>query len=158
MTVPIGPTRPAARRRTVSRRNGLDGLKDPMDPMDQQSSLHGPPVEGFQLERSSRAGTWPRVASMQCFGAGVPSESRKGLGWLAMLAIPVASCVGPLLVVALSAAGAGAWGGLGAGVAVATAVTLLVVMRRRRAAAYGTRRCEPPAGGPAARSTGGLGA
>ncbi len=124
--------------------------------MGQRRSLRTPAAAG--PGRSSRAELGSQVASTRCFGAGVPSDSRKGFGWLAMLLVPVACCVAPLLVVALSAAGAGAWGGLGAGVAVATAVMLLAVMRRRRAAAYDTRRCEPPASGLAPRSTGGLGA
>lgn len=94
----------------------------------------------------------------QCFGAGVPAGNRKGLGWLAVLLVPVACCAAPLLVVALSAAGAAAWGGLGAGAAAAVAVVLFVVVRRRRYAACGTSMCEPPTSGLAPGSTGGLGA
>ncbi len=113
--------------------------------MDQVSPLGD--LSGEGLGRSSGAGSSSRVAGAQCFGTDAPAERRKGLGWLAVLAIPVACCGGPLLVVALAAAGAAAWGGLGAGAAIAVAVTLLVVVRRRRAGACGAPVCEPPAGG-----------
>lgn len=111
--------------------------------MDQASPLRNLSAEG--LGRSSSAGSWPRVASTQCFGTDAPADGRKGLGWLAVLAIPVACYGGPLLVVALAAAGAAAAGGLGAGAAIAVAVTLLVVVRHRRAGACGAPMCEPSA-------------
>lgn len=59
-----------------------------------------------------------------------PGE-RGGLGWLILL--PVACCAGPLVVGALAAAGAAAWGGLGAGVAVIGLVAVFVIRRRRAA-------------------------
>jgi hypothetical protein len=100
------------------------------------SPLYNLSAEG--LGRSSSAESWSRVASTQCFGTDAPADGRKGLGWLAVLAIPVACCGGPLLVVALAAAGAAAWGGLGAVAAVAVAVTLPVVaLAAAGAAAWG---------------------
>lgn len=54
-----------------------------------------------------------------------------GLGLLWLLA-PLACCGGPLLVGALAAAGALAWGALGLGLALATAVAVIMVVRRRR--------------------------
>lgn len=106
------------------------------------SPLYNLSAEG--LGRSSSAESWSRVTSTQRFGTGAPADGRKCLGWLGVLAIPVASCGGPLLVVALAATGAAAWGGPGAGAAVAVAVTVLVVVRRRRAGACGAPMCEPP--------------
>lgn len=63
-----------------------------------------------------------------------------GLGLLWLLA-PIACCGGPLIIGALAAAGALAWGALGLGLALATAgaVTLAVRLRRR------SRACCPPA-------------
>ena len=124
--------------------------------MDQRSSLRSPPLERVGRMSSTELGS--QVASTHCFGAGVPAGNRKGLGWLAVLLVPVTCCAAPLLVVALSAAGAAAWGGLGAGAAAAVAVVLFVVVRRRRYAACGTSMCEPPTSGLAPGSTGGLGA
>ena len=106
------------------------------------SPLYNLSAEG--LGRSSSAESWSRVASTQCFGTDAPADSRKGLGWLAVLAIPVACCVGLLLVVAPVATGVAAWGGLGAGAAVAVAAALLAVVRRRRAGVCGAPMCESP--------------
>ena len=55
-----------------------------------------------------------------------------GLGGLWLLLAPLACCGGPLLVGALAAAGALAWGALGLGLALATAVAVILVVRRRR--------------------------
>jgi hypothetical protein len=82
-----------------------------------------------------------------------PSEGARqgsGLGALGLLLAPVACCGGPLLIGALAAAGALAWGALGLGVALAAAVAVIVVARRRRA----SRECCPPAPDGSARAAG----
>jgi len=68
---------------------------------------------------------------------------RPGLGGLWLLLVPLACCGGPLLIAALAAAGALAWGGLGLGIALLVAVAVLAVRRRRRSRAC----CEPGAVG-----------
>jgi hypothetical protein len=68
-------------------------------------------------------------------GAGGP-----GLGGLWLLLVPLACCGGPLLIAALAAAGALAWGALGLGTGVLAAVTVLVIRRSRR----GSRACCKP--------------
>ncbi len=62
-----------------------------------------------------------------------------GLGALWLLA-PVACCGGPLLIGALAAAGALAWGALGLGLALVAAAAVILVVRRRRRG----RECCPP--------------
>lgn len=57
---------------------------------------------------------------------------RPGLGGLWLLLAPLACCGGPLLIAALAAGGALAWGALGLGTGVLAAVTVLVIRRRRR--------------------------
>lgn len=57
---------------------------------------------------------------------------RPGLGGLGLLLVPLACCGGPLLIAALAAGGALAWGALGLGIGVLAAVTVLVIGRRRR--------------------------
>lgn len=82
-----------------------------------------------------------------------PSEGARqgsGLGALWLLLAPVACCGGPLLIGALAAAGALAWGALGLGVALAAAAAVIVVARRRRA----SRECCPPAPDGPARAAG----
>ncbi len=133
MTVSARPTRPST----------ADTRREGKALMDQASPLRNLSAEG--LRRSSSGGLGSQVTSTQRFGTDAPADGRKGLGWLGLLAIPVACCGGPLLVAALAAAGATAWGGLGAGAAVAVAAALLVVVRRRRAGACGAPMCEPPA-------------
>ena len=64
-----------------------------------------------------------------------------GLGGLWLLLAPLACCGGPLLVGALAAAGALAWGALGLGLALVTAVAVILVARRRQR----SRACCPPA-------------
>ena len=82
-----------------------------------------------------------------------PSEEQagkgSGLGGLWLLA-PVACCGGPLLIGALAAAGALAWGALGLGLALATAVAVIVAVRRRRR----SRECRQPAPAGSARAGG----
>jgi hypothetical protein len=75
-----------------------------------------------------------------------------GLGGLWFLLAPLACCGGPLIIGALAAAGALAWGLLGLGIALAVAVAAVLVIRRRRA----VRACCPPgaAGTPGAGTTG----
>lgn len=65
--------------------------------------------------------------------------------WL--LLASVACCGGPLLIGALAAAGALAWGVLGLAVALAAAVVVIVARRRRR-----NRECCPPAPASSARA------
>lgn len=60
---------------------------------------------------------------------------RPGLGGLWLLLVPLACCGGPLLIAALAAAGALAWGALGLGTGVLAAVTVLVIRRGRRSRA-----------------------
>jgi hypothetical protein len=69
-----------------------------------------------------------------------------GLGGLWLLLAPLACCGGPLVIGALAAGGALAWGALGLGLALVTAVAVLVVVRRRR-----SRACCPPAPAGSAR-------
>ena len=75
-------------------------------------------------------------------GGGRPVGGRRegsGPGGLWLLLVPLACCGGPLLIAALAAAGALAWGGAGLGAGVLVAVTVLVIGRRRRSRAC----CEP---------------
>jgi len=65
---------------------------------------------------------------------------RPGLGGLWLLLVPLACCGGPLLIAALAAAGALAWGALGTGSGVLAAAMVLVIRRRRR----GSRACGKP--------------
>jgi hypothetical protein len=65
---------------------------------------------------------------------------RPGLGGLWLLLVPLACCGGPLLITALAAAGALAWGAAGLGTGVLAAVTVLVIRRSRR----GSRACCKP--------------
>ncbi len=64
---------------------------------------------------------------------------RPRLGGLWLL-VPLACCGGPLLIAALAAAGALAWGVLGLGAGVLAAVTALVIRRRHRSG----RACRKP--------------
>ncbi len=70
-------------------------------------------------------------------------QGRKGsgLGGLWLLLAPAACCGGPLIIGALAAAGALAWGAVGLGLALVTAVAVILVTRRRRR----NRACCPPA-------------
>jgi hypothetical protein len=79
-------------------------------------------------EARSAAG-WP--------GAG---GGRSGLAGLWLLLVPLACCGGPLLIAALAAARALAWGAAGLGAGVLAAVTVLVIRRSRR----GSRACREP--------------
>jgi hypothetical protein len=63
------------------------------------------------------------------------SRVRPGFAGLWLLLIPAACCGGPLLVAALAAAGALAWGELGLAVAAVLAGALLAIRRYRRARA-----------------------
>jgi hypothetical protein len=63
-----------------------------------------------------------------------------GLGGLWLLLAPAACCGGPLIIGALAAAGALAWGAVGLGLALVTAVAVILVIRRRRR----SRACCPP--------------
>jgi hypothetical protein len=69
-----------------------------------------------------------------------PTQARAGLSGLWLLLVPMVCCGGPLLIGALAAAGALAWGGLGLGLVVIAAAVVLVQRRRRRPC------CEPEAG------------
>jgi hypothetical protein len=64
---------------------------------------------------------------------------RPGLGGLWLLVVPLACCSGPLLIAALAASGALAWGALGLGAGLLAAVALLVIRHRCRRSAC----CEP---------------
>jgi hypothetical protein len=68
---------------------------------------------------------------------------RPGPGGLWLLLAPLACCGGPLLIAALAAAGALAWGALGLGTGVLAAVTVLVIRRIRRSR-RGSRACCKP--------------
>lgn len=89
-----------------------------------------------------------RAARSQTGGAGRPGASRPGtwagqrpgLGGLWLLLVPLACCGGPLLIAALAAAGALAWGVLGLGAGLLAAVTVLVIRHRRRR----SRPCRKP--------------
>jgi len=65
---------------------------------------------------------------------------RPGPGGLWLLLALLACCGGPLLMAALAAAGALAWGALGLGAGVLAAVTVVVIRRRRRS----SRACCKP--------------
>ncbi|HCU91251.1 MAG TPA: hypothetical protein DHU96_00195 [Actinobacteria bacterium] len=71
---------------------------------------------------------------------GAGAGQRPGVGGLWLLLVPVACCGGPLLIAALAAAGALAWGALGLGAGVLVAVAVLVIRRRRRSS---RACCEP---------------
>jgi len=77
-------------------------------------------------------------------------DKDSGLGGLWLLLAPVACCGGPLLIGALAAAGALAWGALGLGLALAAAVPVILVVRHRRR----SRECCPPAPAGSARAGG----
>jgi hypothetical protein len=85
----------------------------------------------------SQAGSGGRLAASRT-GAG--DRERPGLGGLWLLLVPLACCGGPLLIAALAAAGALAWGAFGLGTGVLAAVTVLVIRRSRR----GSRACRKP--------------
>src|SRR5712691_4635785 len=85
----------------------------------------------------SQARSGGRLAASRT-GAG--DRERSGLGGLWLLLIPLACCGGPLLIAALAAAGALAWGAAGLGTGVLAAVTVLVIRRSRR----GSRACCKP--------------
>ena len=94
------------------------------------------------------AASGARAARSQTGGEGRPGASRPGAGagqrpglrglWL--LLVPLACCGGPLLIAALAAAGALAWGAVGLGTGVLAAVAVLVIRRRRRS----SRACRQP--------------
>src|SRR6266571_456470 len=84
----------------------------------------------------SQARSGGRLAASRT-GAG--DRERSGRGGLWLLLVPLACCGGPLLIAALAAAGALAWGALGLGAGVLVAVAALVIHRRRR----GRACCEP---------------
>jgi hypothetical protein len=71
---------------------------------------------------------------------GAGDGERPGLGGLWLLLVPLACCGGPLLIAALAAAGALAWGALGLGAGLLVAVAVLVIRRRRRSS---RACCEP---------------
>ena len=71
---------------------------------------------------------------------GAGARERPGLGGLWLLLVPLACCGGPLLIAALAAAGALAWGAFGLGTGVLAAVAVLVIRRRRRS----SRACCKP--------------
>jgi len=73
-------------------------------------------------------------------GTDTGAGKRPGLGGLWLLLVPLACCGGPLLIAALAAAGALAWGALGLGTGVLAAVTVLVIRRSRRS----RRACRKP--------------
>jgi hypothetical protein len=79
-------------------------------------------------------------------------EDRTGPAWLLVLLLPLACCGGPLLIGALAAAGAAAWGVLGVVIAVVLGVTLVGIRRRtagrRSLAGGGQRTISRPAAGP----------
>lgn len=88
-----------------------------------------------------------RAARSQSGDEGRPGASRPGTGGgqrpglgVLWLLVPLACCGGPLLIAALAAAGALAWGALGLGIGVLAAVTVLVIGRRRRS---GRACCKP---------------
>lgn len=64
-------------------------------------------------------------------GRSAGGEDRVGAGWLLLLLMPLC-CAGPLLVGAIAAAGAAAWGALGGAVALAVGVALVTMVRRAR--------------------------
>jgi len=61
-------------------------------------------------------------------------------GGLWLLLVPVACCGAPLLMAALAAAGALAWGGPGLGLTAVLAGAALIIWRRRAGAARRVRR------------------
>ena len=67
-------------------------------------------------------------------------RERPGPGGLWLLLAPLACCGGPLLIAALAAAGALAWGALGLGTGVLAAAAVLVIRRSRRS----SRACGKP--------------
>jgi hypothetical protein len=71
---------------------------------------------------------------------GAGGGKRPGLGGLWLLLVPLACCGGPLLIAALAAAGALAWGALGLGTGVLAAAAVLVIRRSRRS----SRACCKP--------------
>jgi hypothetical protein len=74
-------------------------------------------------------------------GEGRPAASRAddgerpGLGGLWLLLVPLACCGGPLLIAAMAAAGALAWGALGMGTGLLVAAGVLVIRHRCRRSA-----------------------
>ena len=87
-------------------------------------------------------------------GGGRPAgggRERSGLGGLWLLLVPLACCGGPLLVAALAAAGALAWGRIGLAAAVLLAGAVLAISRRRRACRAPAEQAGPCAGVPAGR-------
>jgi hypothetical protein len=101
--------------------------------------------DAFTDGRAVGSGAW--AARSEAGGEGRPPTSRAGagggerpgLGGLWLLLVPLACCGGPLLIAALAAAGALAWGALGLGAGVLVAVAALVIGRRRR----GRACCKP---------------
>ena len=83
---------------------------------------------------------------------GAGAGQRPGLGGLWLLLVPLACCGGPLLIAALAAAGALAWGGIGLAAAVLLAGAVLAIRRRRRACR--APGCRPAAGRAALRPPG----
>ena len=71
---------------------------------------------------------------------GAGAGQRPGLGGLWLLLVPLACCGGPLLIGALAAAGALAWGALGLGTGVLAAAAVLVIRYRCRR----SRACRKP--------------
>jgi hypothetical protein len=95
---------------------------------------------------SRAAGLNAGAARPGAAGEGRPAAARPGggdrpgLSGLWLLLVPLACCGGPLLIAALAAAGALAWGAAGLGTGVLAAVTVLVIRRSRR----GSRACGKP--------------
>ena len=87
------------------------------------------------------AGAEARAARSQARSGGRPATSRtgagdrerSGLGGLWLLLVALACCGGPLVIAALAAAGALAWGALGLGTGMLAAVTVLVIRLGSRA-------------------------
>lgn len=110
-----------------------------------EASVTGKPLGHDQevpAEQASPANAWwplssdPDGGSLRAPGrvsGAATRDDRGGLGWLVLL-LPVICCGGPVIVAALAAAGALAWGGIGLGLGVAVAAGVVVWARRRRAA------------------------
>src|SRR5262245_21959456 len=87
-------------------------------------------------------------------GGGRPAGGGRegsGLGGRWLLLVPLACCGGPLLITALAAAGALAWGGIGLAAAVLLAGAVLAIRRRGRACRAPAELASPCTGVPAGR-------
>jgi hypothetical protein len=91
-----------------------------------RESFTGPAAASDARAALTRRGEGRLAASRMDTGAG------EGLGGLWLLLVPLACCGGPLLIAAVAAAGALAWGALGLGAGLLAAVTVLVIRRSCR--------------------------